>query len=110
MRTRDEEHELGHLAETVRLLSAELARLTGSIDKSARTIDEQKKHLWTNLRDMDFAEKANFRESVNMSVALGEHAVMLRSRVERLLSSPYFGRVDFHRSGEVGEGAHYIGV
>jgi DNA helicase-2/ATP-dependent DNA helicase PcrA len=40
--TRDEEHERRRLAETVRLLSTELERLTGSIDKSARTIDEQK--------------------------------------------------------------------
>lgn len=108
--TRDEEHERRHLAETVRLLELELARLVGSIDSSAATIDEQKKHMWANWRDMDSAEKADFRNVVNVSVALGDHAVMTRKRVERLLETPYFGRVDFHRRGEAGAGDHYIGV
>ncbi len=47
--TRDEQHERQHLAETLHLLTTELKRLTGDIDKSARTIDERKKHLWDNL-------------------------------------------------------------
>jgi DNA helicase-2/ATP-dependent DNA helicase PcrA len=55
--------------------------------------------MWTNLRDMDFPEKASFREAVKMSVALDEHAVMNRMRIERLLESPYFGRVDFRTAG-----------
>ncbi|GAB3502156.1 DNA helicase-2/ATP-dependent DNA helicase PcrA [Amycolatopsis cihanbeyliensis] len=108
--TRDEERERRHLAETVRLLSGELERLTGDIDGSARAIEERKRHLWDNLRDMDFAEKANFRGEVDMSVRLAEHAVMLRGRIERLLESPYFGRVDFHRRGEAGARPYYIGV
>ncbi|GAB3506946.1 3'-5' exonuclease [Amycolatopsis cihanbeyliensis] len=108
--TRDEERERRYLAETVRLLATELERLTGDIDESARTIEERKKHLWDNLRDMDFAEKANFRGEVDMSVRLAEHAVMLRKRIERLLESPYFGRVDFRPTGDPEAGAHYIGV
>jgi DNA helicase-2/ATP-dependent DNA helicase PcrA len=108
--TRDEEQERQYLAKTVHLLTTELKRLTGDIDKSARSIDERKQHLWTNLRDMDFAEKANFRGEVDMSVRLAEHAVMLRKRVERLLESPYFGRVDFHTRGDTGARAYYIGV
>ncbi|WP_219632405.1 hypothetical protein [Haloechinothrix aidingensis] len=107
---RDEERERRHLADTVRLLEAERERLTGEIDSSARDIQERKEHLWTNLRDMDFAEKANYRGAVDMSVRLTEHAAMLRKRIERLLESPYFGRVDFHAAGEQDATAHYIGV
>ncbi|GAA5101709.1 HelD family protein [Haloechinothrix salitolerans] len=109
-RTRDEEHERQHLAETLRLLTMELERLTGDIDKSTRTIDERKKHLWDNLRDMDFAEKANYRGEVDMSVRLAEHAVMLQKRIERLLESPYFGRVDFHANGDADATPYYIGI
>ncbi|WP_250549244.1 HelD family protein [Pseudonocardia sp. H11422] len=110
VQSRDEEQERQYLAEAVHLLNTELERLTSSIDKSARTIEEQKEHMWTNRRDMDSAEKANLRAMVDMSIALGEHAAMTRKRIERLLDSPYFGRVDFHTRGETGARAHYIGV
>ncbi|MDR7300062.1 HelD family protein [Haloactinomyces albus] len=109
-RTREEEQERRHLAETVHRLTTELEHLTGYIDKSARTIEEKKEHLWANLRDMDFAEKANFRHEVDLSVLSAEHAAMRRKRIERLLESPYFGRVDFHARGDAGGGAYYIGV
>lgn len=106
----DEEKEQRYLVETVQLLTMELQRLTDSIDMSARTIQEQKEHLWENRRDMDFAEKATFRADVNVSVALGERAVMTRERVKRLLESPYFGRVDFQRESDSQSFAYYIGV
>lgn len=108
--TRDEEQERHHLAETMNLLEKERQRLAADIDRSARSIEERKQHLWANLRDMDFAEKANYRGEVDMSVRLAEHAVMLRERIERLLRSPYFGRVDFHTRGEGSADAYYIGI
>ncbi len=110
VQTRDEQHERAHLAETVRLLTAELERLVGSIDKSAGSIQEQKEYMWENWRDMDSAEKAGLRTDVNMAVVLGEHAVMLRKRIERLLESPYFGRVDFRTDGDKHARDYYIGV
>ncbi|MDZ4233454.1 MAG: hypothetical protein U1C73_06770, partial [Dietzia sp.] len=97
---RDEEQERRYLAETMRLLTSELESLTDSIGKSARSIQERKEHLWENRRDMDFAEKADYRTAVNLSVALGERAVLTRERVRRLLQTPYFGRVDFWPAGE----------
>ncbi|WP_019853319.1 HelD family protein [Actinopolyspora mortivallis] len=109
-RTPEEEHEHRHLAETMRLLNTELERLTDSVEKSASFIEAQKKHLWEHWRDMDSSEKAKFRVDVDMSVAQGEHTERRRQRVERLLQTPYFGRVDFHPRDEVGSGAHYIGV
>ncbi|MGK5500119.1 HelD family protein [Streptomyces sp. URMC 125] len=110
MQTRDEEQERRYLDGTLRLLAKELERLTASIGESARTIREQKEHMWEHWRDMDGAEKANFRTAVNMSVSLGEQVVATRQRIERLLQSPYFGRVEFHRRGEPGPRGYYIGV
>lgn len=106
----DEEQEREHLAEMVRRLGRELEHLAGYIARSARSIEARKQHLWDNLRDMDFAEKAHFRHEVDMSVLSTEHAAVRRKRVERLLGSPYFGRVDFREQGDAGAGAHYIGV
>ncbi|MDX8140486.1 MULTISPECIES: HelD family protein [Lentzea] len=91
-------------------MRAELDLLNNSIDKSARTIKDQKEHMWAYWRDMDSAEKAGFRTEINMSVLQGEHAVLRRQRIERLLESPYFGRVDFRRVEDATTRAYYIGV
>ncbi|WP_253828662.1 HelD family protein [Prauserella aidingensis] len=109
-RTSDEEQEHHALSETLNLLSKERDRLSADIDKAAGDIDARKKHLWDNLRDMDFAEKANYRGEVDLSIKMTEHAQMLHKRVEKLLQSPYFGRVDFHTDGEDDAATHYIGV
>ncbi len=106
----DDEHEQRYLAATLDLLTLERERLVDSIDRSAMTIEEQKEHMWLNWRDMDSAEKANFRSTIDMSIMLGEHSVMLRQRVDRLLDSPYFGRVDFQADGETNTNPHYLGV
>lgn len=79
----EEATELEYLAETLRLLSFELTDLNDSIDSSARTIRAHKEHMWENRRDMDFAEKATFRSEVDISVMLGERAVLTRERVEK---------------------------
>ncbi|MFY2862156.1 HelD family protein [Mycobacterium sp. THU-M104] len=107
---RDERREREFLAQTVELLTAELERLTDSVDTSARTIREHKEHLWVARRDMDFAEKATFRQDINMEVALGQRAVLTRERVKRLLDTPYFGRVDFRANGDTDATPYYVGV
>jgi DNA helicase-2/ATP-dependent DNA helicase PcrA len=106
----DEQREREHLASTMRLLASERERLTGSIDSSGRSIQERKGELWERRRDMDFAEKAALRTEVDLSIALGEHDVMTRERLTRLLASPYFGRVDFREKGEPEPEPFYIGV
>lgn len=108
--TAEEATEREYLAETLRLLAFELDELNGSIDSSARTIRAHKEHMWDNRRDMDFAEKATFRSEVDISVMLGERAVLTRERVKRLLDSPYFGRVDFRRAEGEHSAEFYIGV
>lgn len=110
VQTRDEEQERQYLAETVRLLKRELERLGASIDRTARTIQEHKEFMWENWRDMDFAEKAAMRTEVNTSVGVGDSAVAVRRHMERLLESPYFGRVAFRRADDGEEKGHYIGV
>ena len=108
--TRDEGQERRHLDRTLQLLATERGRVDGSIETSARRIDEQKELMWTNRRDMDFAEKASLRTDVDMSVKLAESAVTRRDRIDRLLDSPYFGRVDFCEHDEAEPEQHYIGV
>lgn len=85
-------------------------RLDAAIEASAESILEQKGIIWENQRDMDFAEKANIRTLVDVSVNVADGMVEARRRVTRLLDSPYFGRVDFHVHGEGAPADHYIGL
>jgi DNA helicase-2/ATP-dependent DNA helicase PcrA len=109
-RTVDEEHERRRLTETVRLLEAERDRRTSFIDDAAREIQAQKEHLWQNARDMDGVEKAGIRVATDVSITVGQHAVLARQHLERLLKTPYFGRVDFREDGESAPHGYYIGV
>ncbi len=106
----DEAGERERLATVVRRLDAEAARLAGVIDRSATDIDESKRFIWTNQRDMDHAEKASMRSEVGVAVMVAGGAVATRGRVVRLLDSPYFGRVDFRAEGEDEAGNYYIGL
>ncbi|MFG2683104.1 HelD family protein [Streptomyces sp. NPDC048392] len=110
LQTRDEEQERQYLAETVRLLERERERLGDSIERTAKEIQEHKEFMWENWRDMDFAEKAAMRTEVNTSVGVGDGVVTVRRHIERLLESPYFGRVDFHPADDGKGKGHYIGV
>lgn len=105
-----EEREQRYLTRTVHLLQQELARLGDDIDRGARAIQAQKEYMWENWRDMDAAEKAAMRTDINTSVGVGDSVVMRRQHLERLLRTPYFGRVDFQRADESEATSHYIGI
>lgn len=106
----DEDVEAGRLAWALGLVAAELERVSGAVTASSATVGDLKGYLWDHQRDMDGAEKANIRQIVNMSVSQGHHNVKTKQRLERLLDSPYFGRVDFQPGGELDARDFYVGV
>ena len=106
----DEDVEAGRLAWALGLVAAELERVSGAVTASSATVGDLKGYLWDHQRDMDGAEKANIREIVNMSVSQGDHNVKTKQRLERLLDSPYFGRVDFQPDEEPATRDFYVGV
>lgn len=102
--------ERDHLEQIVELLRQEKDAVGRAVDKTVDDVAARKQHLWDNVRDMDFAEKADYRSSVDISVLLGEQAMRRRERLARLLDCPYFGRVDFRARDEAQEQVDYIGV
>lgn len=106
----NEGEERRHLAGTIALLEAELHRVSAFIDSAESQVQEHKDFMWEHRRDMDHAEKASMRTMVDLSVTQGEHAILARDRIAKLIASPYFGRVDFHPEGTRTDSAHYIGV
>ncbi|MFN3866294.1 MAG: HelD family protein [Demequina sp.] len=106
----DEAAERERLEHVIARLGIEANRLDGAISRSATSIDESKRHIWSHQRDMDHAEKASMRTEVGVAVTVADGSVAARRRTARLLDSPYFGRVDFRADPETDASGYYIGL
>ncbi|MFW2514009.1 HelD family protein [Demequina sp. SO4-13] len=106
----DEAAERARLEYVIERLGLEAERLDAAISRSATSIDESKRHIWSHQRDMDHAEKASMRTEVGVAVSVADGSVAARRRVARLLDSPYFGRVDFRADEEPDAEGYYIGL
>ncbi len=95
-----EEQYLDHVLQRIR---AAIGSAGATIDERAATLDEQKRYLWEN-KDLDPQEIRSVREGILNIHATGQSAIARRERLERMLDSPWFGRIDFDRE------PIYIGV
>ncbi|MFN7019715.1 MAG: HelD family protein [Phycisphaerales bacterium] len=87
----------------VRAFGARLdARLTESHDMAV-AIQEHK-------RDMDHAEKAVMRQSVNVLTSINEEGMANYRKLVRLVESPYFGRIDLADDDVPSARPVYIGL
>lgn len=68
--------------------------------------------MWDARRDMDHIEKIAVRQTIEQTVRSAEFMQAQRTRLSKLLRSPYFGRFDFDRLDDPANPvcAYYIGV
>ncbi|MDT8385831.1 MAG: hypothetical protein RRB22_15640 [Gammaproteobacteria bacterium] len=59
---------------------------------------------------MDHIEKIAVRQAIEQTLNSAEAIKAQRQKLHKLLRSPYFGRFDFHKSGEANSEPVYIGV
>lgn len=105
------EHEERTQLEIVKTaLRHALWQLDARLDHYDTEIKQQKEHMWDARRDMDHIEKIAARQSIEQSGTSADVAMDERRRLQKLLHSPYFGRVDFRRAGEAQVLPVYIGV
>ncbi|BFH64362.1 HelD family protein [Paenibacillus azoreducens] len=102
--------EQEHLRDIVKKLQAALTAIEDKVSDSYRDVIEAKKYLWVNMAQLDPAERAANRVDISLSIDAGEKAVAKRQRISKLVSSPYFGRVDFKALDHAEADACYIGV
>ena len=106
-----ESDERKYLVEVQGRLKAALEQITRKIDSYFKEILETKRYMYENLAQFDTAEKAANRVIVYDAVTFGEEAVKEQERIQKLIQSPYFGRIDFGETkGEREEEVFYIGV
>lgn len=90
-----ESQEKAYLKEILQKLQTAHTNLERQIDKYDDDIQEGKDYIWGSKSDLDGAEKAFNRMVIHQNVASGEQTLAEMRRVDRLIESPYFGRVDF---------------
>lgn len=105
-----ETDEKQHLREVQQILKTALKGIENKIDQYSTGILETKRYIHENLAELDSAEKAANRTAIYDSVAFGERAVAEREQIEKLIESPYFGRIDFAKVTEDQEKTFYIGM
>ncbi len=110
MEKKSKQQELKHLEKVKDRLRSALEVIEDNIRKQGRDLKEIKEYLYENKTGMDRMEKFQVRQSVNQGAASGEEAVKRKKKINRLLGSPYFGRMDFAKDGSEEPLPLYIGI
>lgn len=105
-----EREEREYLANLMSRLREALRKIDTTIDSAQHEIIDAKKYLWENRSELDPAETAANKVDIMLRIDQGEKAVDKRRKLQKLVESPYFGRVDFVADGQSRSDSHYIGV
>lgn len=105
-----EAEERDHLRYVQDKILAELDAVGRSVNARHAEMRELQAHLQQAKADMDHVEKASMRQAVSMMSDLVEHGAAQRTRLSRLLESPYFGRIDVRDSHAEAVQPVYIGI
>ncbi len=89
-----------------------IAALDESIVQGEQEIEEMHEYYWENYTEMDQYGYENFDNQQALLGQVNANQAMLakRSRLKRMLDSPYFGRVDFCFDGDEEAETFYIGI
>lgn len=92
-----------HIEEQDRLAACQtriednLGAIARRLEEHAREIREYNEHMWEARRDMDHIDKVAMRQSIDQKTRSSENLRAQQTKLLKLRSSPYFGRVDFER-------------
>lgn len=110
MKHKSEAEEKQYLEKIKEKLNRTLEDIDNKVSTFSKDLQEQKNYLYENKADMDHVEKNAVRQSVTSAVLTGEKVLERKNRIQKLLSSPYFGRFDFSKNGNHPAYPVYIGV
>jgi DNA helicase II / ATP-dependent DNA helicase PcrA len=110
MINKSEAEERIYLEKVKGKLSDALENIDKKVSGYKKDLQEQKIYLYENKTGMDRAEKVSIHQSVHSAALTGEAALDRKKRLQKLLQSPWFGRLDFSESGNNMAVPVYIGV
>ena len=105
-----ETDERSYLDKVLNKLQTSFDHIEQKITHYSEEIIEAKRYMYENQAQFDGAEKASNRMSVYQNIAIGEKAIVERGKLQKLIQSPYFGRIDFAASKNPNGDVFYIGI
>ncbi len=101
-----------YLSYVLECLNRRLAEVQEALDAGAKEIEDMHDYYWENYTEMDQYgyEEFDNRQALLQQVNANEEQRQLRRRFQKMLDSPFFGRVDFTYHGEEEPEEFYIGI
>ena len=93
-------------------LKKRLEDINNTLDEGAKEIANMQEYYWENYAEMDQYGYEDFdnQQALLHQVNANQEQLALKHRFEKMLDSPYFGRVDFVFDGEEDAESFYIGI
>ena len=93
-------------------LKKRLEEISRQLDEGQREIEDMHEYYWENYTEMDQYgyEDYDNQQALLHQVNANEEKTKLKRRFEKMLDSPFFGRVDFIFEGEEEAEPFYIGI
>lgn len=105
-----EQDERRYLKQVLSRLQMQRDKLQAQIDAAAEQVLEMKRQLWEEQADMDTKELVANRINVSDEMDRGEEIIREAARIDKLILSPYFGRIDFNEAGAANTQNIYLGI
>jgi DNA helicase-2/ATP-dependent DNA helicase PcrA len=104
------ESEKEYLEQVLTMLRNNLQKSGINLSAYSKDIQDTKEYIWENIYDLDPEEIASMNEIVKGATLYGETMISQNKKLRKLLSSPYFGRIDFTKKTDKNNIPVYIGL
>ncbi|CAN5422676.1 UvrD-helicase domain-containing protein [soil metagenome] len=95
-----EKDEREYLEEIEEKLARAIIRIDEIVKQYSSELKQNKEYIYEHQSGMDEADMVAAGQSINRMAFTGESAVSKRNKIQKLVKSPYFGRIDFTTGGE----------
>ena len=101
-----------YLGYVLECLERRLTEVGKTLEAGAKEIEDMHDYYWENYNEMDQYgyEEFDNRQALLQQVNANEEQRQLRRRFQKMLDSPFFGRVDFTYEGDDAPEEFYIGI
>lgn len=105
-----EQDERNYLEEIKERLRLALDRVGDRVREFSEEMRQKKQYIYEHQHGMDEADHVAAGQSLDRMASTGENAVARRRKLLKLVSSPYFGRIDFQAQADTQETPVYVGI
>ena len=106
------EQEEQHIEEILKKLERKIAQIMVSLQVGQQDVNRMQEYYWQNYTEMDEYGYENFdnQQALRSRVTDNQEKQRELCRYQKMLDSPYFGRIDFWYDGEEEIESFYIGI